>query len=143
MPNAPDLVLTDTPDAELEAIIQRNFHAYAAAQGVATGFQHFAIELRRDGELLGGLMARVARGWLYLERIALPLGEQGAGLGRQLVEMAEAEAIRRGCKGAYLFTVQFQAPGFYQKLGYTEFGRLPDDPPELTRIWFSKRFGQP
>ena len=34
----------------------------------------------------------------------------------------------------------FQAPDFYRKLGYTEFGRIPDEPPELTRLWFYKRF---
>jgi hypothetical protein len=37
---------------------------------------------------------------------------------------AEAEAVRRGCKHAFLDTLSFQAPGFYIKLGYAEFGRL-------------------
>jgi hypothetical protein len=37
---------------------------------------------------------------------------------------AEAEAVRRGCKHARLDTFSFQALGFYQKLGYIEFGRL-------------------
>jgi ribosomal protein S18 acetylase RimI-like enzyme len=34
---------------------------------------------------------------------------------------AETEARRRGCERALL---DFQALGFYQKLGYIEFGRL-------------------
>ena len=57
--------------------------------------------------------------------------------------MAEAEAIRRGCFGAFLNTDAFQAPAFYERLGYREFGRLvhPTDP-RSTRIWFSKRFDQ-
>ncbi len=53
--------------------------------------------------------------------------------------MAEAEAEQRGCHSAFLNTIAFQAPGFYQKLGYQEFAQLEDADPRLTRIWFRKR----
>ena len=34
----------------------------------------------------------------------------------------------------------FQAPGFYQRLGFTECGRIRDDPPGHDRIFYVKRF---
>ena len=35
-------------------------------------------------------------------------------------------------------THSFQAPDFYKKQGYQEFGRLADFPPGHSLIWFSK-----
>jgi hypothetical protein len=53
---------------------------------------------------------------------------------------AEEEAIRRGCCHAYLDTFDFQAPGFYRKLGYSEWGVLEDFPPGHQRIFLKKDF---
>jgi hypothetical protein len=44
----------------------------------------------------------------------------------------------RGCHSAWLDTFSFQAPEFYPKFGYREFGRL-DYPPDQQRIFFQKR----
>jgi ribosomal protein S18 acetylase RimI-like enzyme len=135
----PSLHLTDKPDPQLRDVITANFNAHAATLGIPSDFRDLAIELRRDGVLLGGLQGKTGRGWLYIELLALPMTEQGGRVGSRLMAMAEAEAVRRGCHGAYLYTAAFQAPGFYQKLGYQEFSRLVHDDPRLTRIWFSKR----
>ncbi len=135
----PALTLTDQPDPALRDVIYENFRAHSASHGLAADFQPLFIEARREGALLGGLQGRTGRGWLYVELLALPAAEQGAGLGRRLLAMAEEEAARRGCHGAYLYTFAFQAPGFYEKFGYREFGRLADGDPRLDRIWLSKR----
>jgi ribosomal protein S18 acetylase RimI-like enzyme len=60
------------------------------------------------------------------------------GLGSKLLQTAEAEAIRRGCKHAHLDTLDFQAPGFYLKKGYQVFGELQDLPPGHRRIFLRK-----
>ena len=36
--------------------------------------------------------------------------------------------------------MSFQAPDFYSRHGYTEFGRIDDYPPGHARHWFMKRF---
>jgi hypothetical protein len=41
---------------------------------------------------------------------------------------AEEEAAARGCHGAWLDTFEFQARGFYERLGYTCFAELGDYP---------------
>ena len=135
----PEVSLTDEPDPGLRDAITANFRAQSAVHGLPGDFRPLAVEVRRGSVLLGGLSGRTGRGWLYVELLALPMAEQGHGLGRRLMAMAEAEAIRRGCKGAFLNTIAYQAPVFYEKLGYREFGRLPDDDRRLDRIWFSKR----
>ena len=57
---------------------------------------------------------------------------------KTMVAAAEAEARKRGIRNVYLDTFSFQAPGFYKKLGYREFGKLKDFPPGHTRHWMTK-----
>jgi ribosomal protein S18 acetylase RimI-like enzyme len=134
----PDYTLSNQDDPALREVLQRNFRAHAEPLGLAPDFQPLVIHLKRDGALLGGMIARTGRGWLYIDLISLPMAEHGSGIGRTLMGMAEHEAARRGCVGAYLNTINFQAPGFYQKLGYEEFARLSHEDPRQDRIWFRK-----
>ena len=48
---------------------------------------------------------------------------------------------RRGCALAALFTLHFQAPGFYRKQGYDIAARLEAPPPGATRILMTKKLG--
>jgi GNAT superfamily N-acetyltransferase len=70
--------------------------------------------------------------------VYLPEDLRGAGLGRQLMEQAEQEAIHRGCHIIWLDTFTFQARGFYERLGYTVFGTLEDYPPGHSRFFLRK-----
>ncbi|MFQ5401594.1 MAG: GNAT family N-acetyltransferase [Anaerolineae bacterium] len=94
---------------------------------------------RNDGRLLGGLVGSTVWGWLYINLLWVDKSQRNAGLGRQLVLAAEAEAVRRGCHAAFLNTFSFQARGFYEKLDYTVFGQLDDYPPGHQRIYMQKR----
>ncbi|WP_244642498.1 N-acetyltransferase [Phyllobacterium sp. 628] len=62
------------------------------------------------------------------------------GLGTRLLEKAEAVARERGCLGAHLETFTFQAPDFYRRFGYEEFGRIDNYPPGHATIWMKKTF---
>jgi hypothetical protein len=42
-----------------------------------------------------------------------------------------------------LYTVTFQAPGFYERHGWIEFGRVACDPPGTARVFMSKVLQQP
>jgi len=64
---------------------------------------------------------------------------RGQGYGERILERAEEEARKRGVKDVYLDTFSFQAPGFYQKLGYRVFGELVDFPPGHTRHFMTKQ----
>ena len=59
------------------------------------------------------------------------------GIGRTLMREAERRAAALGCRYAWVDTFSFQAPEFYKKLGYREFGRL-DYAPEHHRIFLQK-----
>jgi GNAT superfamily N-acetyltransferase len=60
------------------------------------------------------------------------------GVGRRLMAEAEGQAHSLGCHSAWVDTFTFQAPAFYAKLGYREFGRL-DYPSDHKRIFLQKQ----
>jgi ribosomal protein S18 acetylase RimI-like enzyme len=64
---------------------------------------------------------------------------RGRGIGTELMKRAEAALRSRGGEVVFLSTWSFQAPRFYEKLGYLPFGTLEGMPPNARRVWYSKR----
>ncbi|MBG0770431.1 MAG: GNAT family N-acetyltransferase [Anaerolineaceae bacterium] len=91
-----------------------------------------------EGEIVGGVIGATYWDWLYISLMWVREDLRGQGYGCQLLEAAEAEARQRGATHAYLDTFSFQAPSFYQKLGYQEFGRLENFPTDHTRHFLTK-----
>ncbi|MES0173939.1 GNAT family N-acetyltransferase [Mesorhizobium sp. M0006] len=89
---------------------------------------------------IGGLWATFYYDWMHVELLFVPQKYRGTGIGSQLIEHAEDMALRRGCVGVWLDTYQFQAPGFYESLGYDNFGYLPNYPRGFGRNFFRKLF---
>lgn len=92
-----------------------------------------------DGQVLGAALSETGRTWLHISAIWVSDSVRRQGLGRKLMEATEIEARRRGCRNAYLDTFSYQAPQFYEKLGYVAFGTLQDYPPGHQRVFMSKR----
>jgi len=138
----PGLRLTDAPEPAAREAILAPLRRYNEAR-VGPGDHRplcVLVTAPEDGAVLGGLWGTTARGWLRIELLALPDALRGSGLGTQVMRMAEEEAVRRGCRGAWLDTFSFQARGFYEKLGFAAFGEIKDHPPGHSRVFLSKRF---
>jgi len=137
---SPTLVLTDTPSPQFERLIGDNLDAFNQQ---ITGQQHahsLAVVITEPdtGNVLGGLIGRTSLGLLFVDLIFVPESLRGTGLGAQVMRLAEAEAIRRGCSQAVLYTIAFQAPDFYRRLGYEAFGKVESGPAEQARIFMRK-----
>ncbi len=68
-----------------------------------------------------------------------PESRRGQGLGRTLLEAAKAEAVRRGCIQIVLLTHSFQAPAFYERLGYVKQATIPNYPDGHAQFVYLKR----
>ena len=114
--------------------------AHNLANGGDDAHETFALVLRDpdSNEVIGGLYGKVSYRWLLIDLVSVPESMRGQGIGEQLMRMAEEVARMKNCTGIWLETFSFQAPGFYQKLGYSEFGRLADYPPGHTRFYYQK-----
>ncbi len=99
------------------------------------------IPIRDDsGSVTGGLWGYTLFEWLHVQMLFVPSPLRRLGVGAGLMASAEAEALRRGCRGVYVDTFSFQAGSFYRKIGFTLFGKLDDCPPGHDRLYFQKRF---
>ena len=97
-----------------------------------------AVLLRGPGgELRAGLDGFTYAGWLFIRYLWVHAALRRGGVGRRLMTEAEDQARELGCHSAWVDTFTFQAPEFYAKLGYKEFGRL-DYPPDHQRIFLQK-----
>jgi ribosomal protein S18 acetylase RimI-like enzyme len=96
--------------------------------------------LDSEQTVIGGLIGRTHSipYWLEISVLWVHEASRGQGLGRQLVQQAEQEAAQRDCRYARLATSDFQAPGFYEKLGYVRYGVLENCPPGVTVHYFQK-----
>jgi GNAT superfamily N-acetyltransferase len=100
-----------------------------------------AVFLRRDGRVVGGASGDSHYAWLYLSLLWVEESLRRAGWGRRLVERFETEGAALGARRIWVDTYGFQAPGFYRRLGYQEFGRLDDFPPGSARHFLWKPLG--
>lgn len=91
-----------------------------------------------DGEIVGGVIGATYWNWLHVDLMWVREDLRGRGYGHQLLELAEAEARKRGAEKAHLDTFSFQAPAFYKQHGYEVFGELHDFPTGHQRYFLVK-----
>jgi GNAT superfamily N-acetyltransferase len=136
----PVLEVTDALDAnEVEAIVE----GLNGFNDEVTGFNDrspLAVVARdaETGKVLGGVIGRTSLGLLFIDIFHLPRHLRGAGLGTRLLQMAEEEGRRRGCRAGVLLTISFQAPEFYRRNGWRVFGEIACNPPGTSRIYLTK-----
>ncbi len=120
---------TDVADDALRNGILGPLVEYNARQTERNDHRPLIISIDDStGTVVGGLWAQTAYDWLFVQLLFVPDILRGRGLGSELMQRAEEEARRRGCHSAWLDTFQFQARGFYERLGYDCFGELPNYP---------------
>lgn len=131
--------MTDVPDDGLRSGILGPLVAYNQAKTGRSDHRPLILAIDdNDGRVIGGLWGRTAYDWLFVELLVVPESLRGRGVGTQLMTRAEREAIARGCHSAWLDTFEFQARGFYERLGYTCFAQLADYPVGSTRYFMKK-----
>jgi GNAT superfamily N-acetyltransferase len=122
-----------------EAVVTRGLADFNREKFGRVDTQTLDILVRdKRGEIIGGLLGRSSLGMFFLDLFYLPEALRGGGLGSRLITQAEDEARRRGCTAAFVMTVTFQAPGFYERHGYRRFGEIPCPPDGATRIFLTK-----
>ncbi|MFB9950163.1 GNAT family N-acetyltransferase [Rhizobium puerariae] len=132
------------PDEHDRRLIDEGLDIFNFAKAGPDNAQDLWIMARDDdGGLLGGLKGRTFYAWLFIDWLWVSPAARGQDVGVRLVAKAEDAARERRCIGAYVDTFSFQAPDFYRRNGYEEFGRIDGLPPGHACIWLKKTFGEP
>ncbi len=127
--NNEHLVVEDQPDKRDVQFLEEQLFAYNMAQTGYRDGRDVAIFLKDEHKaIIAGLWGWTWGGCLKIQYLWVREDARGQDLGTKLLAAAEAEGRARGCGIAALDTHSFQAPGFYQKLGYEVYGALEGDP---------------
>jgi ribosomal protein S18 acetylase RimI-like enzyme len=83
------------------------------------------IVTERGGAIVGVIVLNQTDEGFVIENVAVHPDERGKGLGRALLELAEAEARRAGFDSVYLYSHEAMTENFalYSKIGYVEYDR--------------------
>ena len=97
--------------------------------------------MKKDNEVVGGILANMYWGILYIDILWVDEKYRNKGYASALLSDIERMAKEKNCTIAHLSTYDFQAKGFYEKLGYSVFGILEDCPLESNSLYYmSKKF---
>ena len=117
-----------------ELLKEYNFRHREASQSVPVG-----VFLEDEtGQKLAGLTGETFGNWLCIQYLFVREQLRGRRIGSNLLEAAEAEAEKRGCKYAFVDTFSFQTPAFYKNRGYREVFTLEEYPYTGKRHYYIK-----
>ena len=76
-----------------------------------------------DGSVVGAIVLQVTDEGFYVDNVAVRPTAKGTGVGRSLLELAEAEARRQGYNSLYLATheLMVESRALYTRIGYVEY----------------------
>jgi GNAT superfamily N-acetyltransferase len=128
------------PD-DVQYLEDRIYEFNAAVTGIGGG-EWLAIFVR-DGErrIVAGISGNTWGGCLEIRQFWVEEARRRRGLGTRLYDAAEREARRRGCRQVVLSTFDFQAPGFYARLGFEVAAVIDDHPHGHRNLLLRKRLG--
>ena len=92
-----------------------------------------------SGRKLAGLTGETFGNWLCINYLFVADDLRKQGIGTKIVLSAEDEARKRNCKYVFADTFAFQAPKFYEKLGYKEVFSLNEYPYTERRLYYIKK----
>jgi ribosomal protein S18 acetylase RimI-like enzyme len=88
--------------------------------------------------VIGGIGGYIRWEWLYISNLIVSKDSRRRGYGEQLIKHAEDFAKEKKLLGMHLLTLSFQAPDFYKKMGFVEYGCLENCPRNASLILLSK-----
>jgi GNAT superfamily N-acetyltransferase len=117
------------PTLEDMQFLEDRLYDYNVEQTGIDDGQEFAFFVRDDHrEIRAGVAGWMWGGSCYIRSFWVHQELRGQDLGTRLLQAVEREARKRGCQQIVLESFSFQAPGFYQKLGFETFAILDNHP---------------
>jgi ribosomal protein S18 acetylase RimI-like enzyme len=100
----------------------------------------FSVFLKdKNNNIYGGILARYDLESVYIDSLWIAEKSRHQGYGTKLLNTAESEACKLGCRYSTLDTWSFQAEDFYSKNGYERIGEIKDYWLHHSRIFLRKK----
>lgn len=132
----------DEPMAKDKKIMKDGMLAYHASKGHIRPEKddYYSIVIKNNKKKTVGVIVVSFRwGAMHIQTLWIDETIRNQDWGSKLMKMVEKEAIKRNCYLAYTDTYSWQAPKFYEKLGYKIYGKLDDFPKGCCLSYFVKK----
>lgn len=124
---------------EIEAFLADRIYEFnAKATGYFDGESFSGTQRDELGVIRAGICGYTWGGCCYISYLWVDESQRGRGLGTALLDAAEKHAKTKGCTVALVATHSFQAPGFYDRMGYTQQTVVQDHPVGHASMIFAK-----
>lgn len=91
-----------------------------------------------DGKLIGGAIGFLQYDWYFLDLLYVDKEYRNQDVGTNLIIAIEEYAQKENLTGVRMETWDFQAKGFYEKMGYTVWAEIKDCPPGTIDYYLKK-----
>lgn len=129
--------ITD-PTEEQVTLIERDLDAHSASVASARSVAPVRAVYAESGSVVAGLVGSAYWGKLHVRLLWVDADYRSQGLGRRLMDWAEERGRELNCVSVVVDTMSFQAPGFYARLGYRQFGLSEGYEGGASRHYFEK-----
>ena len=142
MPGSDLVIATQPTPGQVQYLEDRIYEFNSGATGIKDG-EWLAIFVRdEEDRIAAGICGTTWGGCLEIRQFWVEEARRKQGLGTRLLEAAEQEARRRGCRQILLMTFTFQAPAFYARHGFEVVAVVDDYPRGHKNLLLRKRLGE-
>lgn len=135
-----EITISTGGSTEVEAFLSERIYEFnASVTGYHDGETFSVVRRNERREIEGGASGHTWGGCCYVAYLWVSPVSRGRGLGRELLTAVEEHARSRNCRLVFLSTHDFQAPGFYSRLGYQIVARVDDHPMAHASIYLRKQ----
>jgi GNAT superfamily N-acetyltransferase len=136
----PELVIDTEPTPDQVQYLEDRIYEFNSGTTGITDGAWLAIFVRDENDrVVGGICGNTWGGCFEIRQFWVEERRRKQGLGTRLLEAAEHEARRRGCRQILLMTFTFQAPAFYAKHGFEVIAAVDDHPRGHENLLMRKR----
>ena len=143
MPDSEFILTSDPTPEQVQYLEDRIYEFNSNATGITDG-ELLAIFVEDEkGRIVAGISGNTWGGCMEIRQFWVEETQRKQGLGTRLLEAAEKEALRRGCRQIILMTFTFQAPAFYAKHGFEVIAAVEDHPRGYKNLLMRKSLAVP
>ncbi|MBX3710218.1 MAG: GNAT family N-acetyltransferase [Gammaproteobacteria bacterium] len=132
------IVIDEKPSSENDEILINHLFKYETEELLHDVPKHISIYLKDENQkIVGGVLIWIHTESIYIPTIWVDENLRQHGYGKKLLQIAEEEGRKRGCKYITL-DANFQAASFYIKQGYHVIGEIKNYIFNHTKTYFRK-----
>jgi ribosomal protein S18 acetylase RimI-like enzyme len=126
--NSSETVHITEDNEKIIQFLNKQTHKFHKQDNIITEYEEISYVALENNQFVGGITLEVYPHSIYIHLLSIKEEYRGKGIGKELMKFPLDIAKQRGIKLLEVGTAEFQARGFYEKLGYSVVYTRKDNP---------------